>query len=177
MSGSKLGQTYRCQLALKSALGEFFNGLREGPAGATGECGMYFADDGQRDGFGRAAADVEPDRRAQPRLQFRGVGAEIAQQVFAPRGGSQQADVGHGARGERAQVVQVRIQVVAHDNRGRKVVERNGAGELGGAHFDELRRWRKARGVEIGRAMLHHRDAPAEKSRERGDRACIRSAA
>ncbi len=48
---------------------------------------MHFADDGQRDGFGRAAADVEPHGRAQPRAQRVGVGAEIAQQFFAARRG------------------------------------------------------------------------------------------
>ena len=100
-----------------------------------------------------------------------------AQQLFAPRRGSQQADVGHAARGERAQVVQIRVQVVAHDNGGGKVVERDGVGDVGGARFDELGRGRKALRNEIGGAMIHHRDAPAEESRERGDRARVRPAA
>ena len=100
----------------------------------------------------------------------------LAQQMFTPRRGSQQPDVAHAARGERAQVVKVRVEVMAHDNRGGKVGERDGVGDVGGAHFEESRRGRKAFRNEIGGAMIHHRDAPAEKGRERGDRARVRPA-
>ena len=55
--------------------------------------------------------------------------------------------------------------------------ELHGAGELGGPGFDQFRRWREAIGQQIGGAVFHHGDAPAEEVRERGDRARIGPAA
>src|SRR6187397_311602 len=70
----------------------------EGTACVPGERRMHLADDGQRDGFGRAATDIEPDGRAQAALQPGGVATEILEQMFTPRGRPQQSDVRHAAR-------------------------------------------------------------------------------
>src|SRR5262245_51845190 len=102
----------------------------EGMAGAAGQRGMDLAHDGQRDGLRRASAEVQAHRRAQPRTKLHGVGAQVAEQFFAPRGWTQQAHVGHAAVRQRAQVMQVGIEVVAHDHRGRELVEWHAGGHI-----------------------------------------------
>ena len=77
MSGSSSGDAHeRCVN---------WTSLAERPAGATREHGVHFADDGERDGFGRAPADVEPDGRAQPRAQRGGVVARGRSCSFSRR--------------------------------------------------------------------------------------------
>src|SRR3982750_1516438 len=47
-------------------------------------CGMDFPDDRERDGLGRASADVETHGRAQTRAQGAGVVTQVAHEFFAP---------------------------------------------------------------------------------------------
>jgi hypothetical protein len=61
---------------------------------------MDLRDDRQRNRLGSAAAERQSHGGVKPRADLVGVGFEIREQSFAPRGGAQQPDIRDLGRGQ-----------------------------------------------------------------------------
>lgn len=138
----------------------------ERAAAAAVQRGLDLGHDGERDVLGRAAAEVEPHGRAQPRPQRGGARTEFRDQPFTPGRGSEQPHIGHAALRQRGEMAAIGDEVMAHHHRRVEAVEVEGGARVLEVDLSHAHGAGEARRVDVGRSMVDQRDLPAEQRRD-----------
>ena len=92
-----------------------------------GQCGVHFGDDCESDRFGGCGADIESHGTVQTPIEAIAIGAQFGGYATAPGARPEKPHVWRSAGlAERAQVGDIRHQVMTHDDGGMTAVDVDG---------------------------------------------------